>query len=140
VALPGDLPLVPCDPVLIEQTLINLLENAAKYGAGSIDVGATFTAAEVVVEVADRGPGVPAGEERRIFEKFQRGAREGSPDGVGLGLTICRAIVAAHGGRIWVSNRDGGGASFRFALPIEGEALPMPAPESTDAPLQEPIA
>jgi two-component system, OmpR family, sensor histidine kinase KdpD len=140
VTLPANLPLVPCDAVLIEQTLINLLENAAKYGAGRIDIGATSTAGEVIVEVADRGPGVPAGEERRIFDKFQRGARDGSPDGVGLGLTICRAIVAAHGGRLWVSNRDGGGASFRFALPIEGAPPPMPAPELTDAPSQEQLA
>lgn len=133
VDLPADLPLVACDAVLIEQTLINLLENAAKYSDGAIDINAGVEAGEVVVEVADRGPGVPTGQERRVFEKFQRGAREGSPDGVGLGLTICRAIVAAHGGRIWVSNREGGGASFRFALPIEGEAPAMPALEPPDS-------
>jgi two-component system, OmpR family, sensor histidine kinase KdpD len=129
VELAAELPLVPCDAVLIEQTLINLLENAAKYSAGPIDLGATATAGEVVVSVEDRGPGVPAGDETRIFEKFQRAAHEGSPDGVGLGLTICRAIVAAHGGRIWVEGREGGGAAFRFTLPIDGTAPPLPAAE-----------
>jgi two-component system, OmpR family, sensor histidine kinase KdpD len=129
VDLPRDLPLVPCDAVLIEQTLINLLENAAKYSTGGIDVGASFHQKEVVVEVADHGPGIAAGQEKRIFEKFQRAGREGNPEGVGLGLTICRAIVSAHGGRIWVQNRGGGGASFRFALPIEGEAPALPLAE-----------
>ena len=72
---------------------------------------------EVVVEVADRGVGIPSGEESRIFDKFYRvkPAREG---GVGLGLTICRGIVEAHGGRIWAENRPGGGALFRFTIPL----------------------
>jgi two-component system, OmpR family, sensor histidine kinase KdpD len=129
VDLPRDLPLVPCDAVLIEQALINLLENAAKYSTGPLEVSAALRGEEVVVEVADRGPGIPPGEEGRIFEKFHRAVREGSAEGVGLGLTICRAIVAAHGGRIWAQNREGGGAAFRFALPIEGEPPPLPAPE-----------
>jgi two-component system sensor histidine kinase KdpD len=129
VEMPADLPLVPCDAVLIEQTLINLLENAAKYSTGAIDISAGFTSGEVVVEVADRGPGIPPGEEKRVFEKFQRATHEGNPDGVGLGLTICRAIVAAHGGRIWVTSRAGKGAAFRFALPVDGEAPPLPASE-----------
>jgi two-component system sensor histidine kinase KdpD len=129
VELARDLPLVPCDAVLIEQTLINLLENAAKYSTGSIDLAATEREREVVVEVADRGPGVPPGQEQRVFEKFQRAGREGGPEGVGLGLTICRAIVSAHGGRIWVENRVGGGASFKFALPVEGTPPELPASE-----------
>jgi two-component system sensor histidine kinase KdpD len=122
VDLPRELPLVPCDAVLIEQVLINLLENAAKYSTGAIDISASVRGREVVVDVADRGPGIAEGQEKRIFDKFQRAGREGNPEGVGLGLTICRAIVSAHGGRIWVQNRAGGGASFQFALPIEGEA------------------
>ena len=73
----------------------------------------------MVVTVADRGPGVPAGEEERVFEKFQRvGSTAGT--GVGLGLTICRGIVTAHGGRIWVERRPGGGSLFRFTIPIVG--------------------
>ena len=69
--------------------------------------------------MADRGPGVASGDEERVFEKFFR-AREGQ-GGVGLGLTICRGIATAHGGRMTVENRPGGGAIFRFTLPIQGE-------------------
>ena len=125
VSLPPDLPLVPMDGVLIEQVFVNLLENAAKYTpAGTpIDISAAALDGVVRVDVMDRGPGVPAGEERRIFEKFYRVAGEGPASGVGLGLTICRGIVTAHGGRIWVENRTGGGALFRFTLPL-GSAPP----------------
>jgi two-component system sensor histidine kinase KdpD len=121
ISLPEDLPLVPFDATLIELVLINLLENAAKYGADPLELGATASRGELVVEVADRGPGVPVGQESRIFDKFHRAIREGGAGGVGLGLAICRAIVTAHGGRIWVRNRDGGGASFQFSLPFEGK-------------------
>lgn len=137
VELPADLPLVPCDAILIEQTLFNLLENAAKYSTQAIDVSASLQGTQVVVEVADRGAGIPAGQESRLFEKFQRGVREGHADGVGLGLTICRAIVAAHGGRIWAHNREGGGASFEFALPIEGEAPKVPSSEALQPHVEE---
>jgi two-component system sensor histidine kinase KdpD len=118
--IPSDLPLVPLDAALIEQVLINLLENATKYSpAGTpIDVAARAGGDAVEIEIADRGPGVPAQDVNRIFEKFYR-AREGEGGGVGLGLTICRGIVHAHGGRIWVENVPGGGASFRFTLPLE---------------------
>jgi two-component system sensor histidine kinase KdpD len=119
---PQDLPMVKIDGVLMEQVVINLLENAAKYApSGSvIEVSASAGDKEVVVEVADRGQGIPMGEEVRIFDKFYRAkpAREG---GVGLGLTICRGIIEAHGGRIWAENRTGGGAVFRFAIPLSEE-------------------
>jgi two-component system sensor histidine kinase KdpD len=118
-AFPADLPLVLVDGVLLEQVAINLVENAAKYApAGSaIDLSASASNRDVIVEVADRGPGIPLGEETRIFDKFYRAkpAREG---GVGLGLTICRGIVEAHGGHIWAENRSGGGALFRFSIPL----------------------
>jgi two-component system sensor histidine kinase KdpD len=68
----------------------------------------------------DRGPGVPADLLDKIFEKFYRLPRESAGSGAGLGLAICRGIVQAHGGRIWAENRVGGGAAFRFALPLEG--------------------
>jgi two-component system, OmpR family, sensor histidine kinase KdpD len=120
--LPPDLPLVPLDSVLIEQVLVNLLENALKYTpAGSpIDITARAAPKMVTVEVADRGPGLADGDEQRIFDKFYRAARADAPGGVGLGLTICRAIVEAHGGRIWAENRPDGGVVFRFTLPVEG--------------------
>ncbi len=122
-SIPADLPLVPFDAILIEQVLINLLENATKYSpAGSpIDVRAFARENEVEVEVADRGPGVARQDAERVFDKFYR-VREGEGGGVGLGLTICRGIVSAHGGRIWVDERTGGGAAFRFTLPLEGSS------------------
>jgi two-component system sensor histidine kinase KdpD len=117
-----DLPPVPMDDVLVEQVLINLLENAAKYTppGTEIDVRAWADDGRAMVEVADHGPGLAAGDESRIFEKFYRRADPQS-QGAGLGLAICRAIVEAHGGRIWAENRADGGAAFRFFLPIEGE-------------------
>jgi two-component system, OmpR family, sensor histidine kinase KdpD len=84
----------------------------------------------VRVDVADRGPGIPPGEEERIFEKFHRGGKEAG-GGVGLGLTICRGIVTAHGGRIWAENRPGGGAVIHFTLPLAG--APPPAIPSEPA-------
>jgi two-component system sensor histidine kinase KdpD len=128
IDLPADLPLVPCDALLVELLLINLLENAAKYSEAKIELKATLLSGEVLVEVNDRGSGIPRDQELRVFEKFHRAVREGSPGGVGLGLAISRAVVAVHGGRIWAQNREGGGASFRFTLPIEGEP-----PKLTDA-------
>lgn len=121
--LPADLPLVPFDSVLIELVLTNLLENATKYTpqGSPIDVSAVSRDGEVETEVADRGPGVAIEDAERVFEKFYR-VREGEGGGVGLGLTICRGIINAHGGRIWVAPRDGGGALFRFTLPLESEA------------------
>ena len=117
IRLQKDLPLVPFDPLLLEQVLMNLLVNAIKYTPpqSKIDISAVVKGHEVLVELADRGPGIPSEDADRIFEKFVRGPSTG---GIGLGLTICRAIVAAHGGRIWAENRPGGGAVFRFTLPI----------------------
>ena len=119
--LPEDLPLILFDTLLIEQVLMNLLDNALKYSPQGtpIELSATVKGNEVLVEIADRGPGIPPGSDERIFEKFVRGAATGG--GIGLGLTICRAIVAAHEGRIWAEDRPGGGAIFRFTLPLEGE-------------------
>ncbi len=125
--IPEDLPLAPFDAVLIEQVFINLLENAAKHTppGTAIDVTAGVRDRVIEIEVADRGPGVAIEEAERIFEKFYR-VHEREGGGVGLGLTICRGIVRAHGGRIWAEERLGGGASFRFTLPLE-EATPEDA-------------
>jgi len=127
-ALPPDLPSAPLDSVLIEQVLINLLENAIKYTPphSPIEISATATRDAVTIQVADRGPGIPPGDEQRIFEKFYRARSGNGSGGVGLGLTICRGIVEAHGGRLWVENRPGGGAVFRFTLPLEGMPPEMP--------------
>lgn len=131
VQIPAGLPLVLCDDVLIEQLLVNLLENAIKYSppSGAIEVSVRDSAEEVVVTVADRGPGIPESEKERVFEKFHRVAQSHPAGGVGLGLAICRSIVAAHGGRIWAEDREGGGAAFRFALPRGDESAQMPPKE-----------
>ncbi len=119
-SLPPDLGLVPLDSVLIEQVIVNLLENVVKYtpAQSAVSISGRFREGEVEIEVADRGPGVTPSETTRIFDKFVRSRHD--KGGAGLGLTICRGIVVAHGGRIWVEERAGGGASFRFTLPIVG--------------------
>jgi two-component system, OmpR family, sensor histidine kinase KdpD len=121
VALPHDLPLLRVDAVLIEQVLANLLENAAKYtpAHSPIEVSAQVLAGRIAIEVADRGPGIPAGEEVRVFDKFHRVHPESAQSGVGLGLAIAKAIVIAHGGSITAANRAGGGAVFRVELPAD---------------------
>ena len=127
VELPADLPLVPIDAVLIEQLLINLVENAIKYaGSGPIEVCGRATAGGLEITVADHGPGVPAGSEGRLFEKFYRAAQGAGTRGAGLGLAICRAIATAHGGEISVHNREGGGAVFTVRLPITGTPPTVP--------------
>jgi two-component system sensor histidine kinase KdpD len=116
-----DLPLVPLDDILIEQVLINLLENAAKHTptGTAVSLRAQASHGDLLVEVCDTGPGIPTGEESKIFAKFYRGTGA-SRGGAGLGLAICRGIVEAHGGRIWAENRADKGAAFRFTLPLAG--------------------
>ncbi len=118
ISLPEDLPLVSFDPLLIEQVLVNLIDNAIKYTPQEtpIELSAYVQDGEMIVEIEDRGAGIPAGEEEKIFDKFVRGSATGG--GIGLGLTICRAIITAHGGWIRAENRQGGGAIFRFSLPL----------------------
>ncbi len=117
VDMPGDLPLARIDAALIEQALANLLENAARHTPPRtlVRLRAHVHANELVVSVEDFGPGLPAGDLESLFEKFRHGGR----GGVGLGLAICRAIVALHGGRIWAERLPGVGTAFRFSLPLE---------------------
>jgi two-component system sensor histidine kinase KdpD len=126
--VPEDMPLVRFDAVLIERVLCNLLENAVKYtpSGSRIEVAASVHGNWARLTVADDGPGIPGGRERAIFEKFTRGEKESATPGVGLGLAICRAIVAAHGGTIDVGRSTLGGAGFVVALPLE------PAPAGPD--------
>lgn len=138
VQLPVDLPLVACDAVLIERVLANLLENAGKYTpAGSpieIDARVMDGGQAVALAVRDHGPGLPAGREETLFEKFARGPTEAATPGVGLGLAICRAIVEAHGGRIQAASLPDGGARFSFTLPAgEPPALDDEAEAALDA-------
>lgn len=117
--VPSELPLVLIDGSAIEQVLTNLIDNALEYTPPetAIEVAARVEGNGLAVEVADRGPGLPPGTEKRVFDKFYRASQKRR--GIGLGLAICRGIVEAHGGTIIASNRPGGGACFRFTLPLD---------------------
>jgi two-component system sensor histidine kinase KdpD len=121
------LSLIHVDAVLIEQLLVNLIENAAKYSPpdAAIEVSARETRGVVELEVADRGRGFAPGDEKRVFDLFYRGSSV-NPDrrGTGIGLAICRAIAEVHGGRINAANRPGGGALVSISLPHT--AVPPP--------------
>jgi two-component system sensor histidine kinase KdpD len=115
------LPLLRMDGLLIEQVMINLLENAAEYTPSdtTITISAVTFKPDIRVIVSDNGPGIPKGEEERIFDKFYGGEAGGvDQKGGGLGLAICRGIIHAHGGKIWAQNSPEVGAMFIFTLPI----------------------
>jgi two-component system sensor histidine kinase KdpD len=132
--IPADLPLVPLDGVLMEQMLLNLLDNALRHTPPRtpIEIAAALDDDHVSLEVADRGPGVPAGDEARVFDRFYRGRPGVAEGGVGLGLTVCRGIVEAHGGRIEAVNRPGGGVAFRVTLPLGEKPPVIPTEEGAD--------
>ncbi|HSQ60902.1 MAG TPA: DUF4118 domain-containing protein [Acidobacteriota bacterium] len=136
VAGVAGLPLVPLDDVLFEQVVRNLIENAQKYSPADspIEITAAVEGAWLRLDVADRGPGVPAGEEGRLFDKFYRAPNAFGRPGAGLGLTICKGFVEAHGGTLAAAPRDGGGLVFTVRLPLEGEP---PVVESEEAPARE---
>jgi two-component system, OmpR family, sensor histidine kinase KdpD len=132
VNLPADLPLISVEPTLIVQILSNLLENAAKYTppGTTITICAAARAEGVMISVADNGPGFPAGDPERLFDKFQRGRSESNIVGVGLGLAICRAAANLHGGDIRALNNPGGGARFEISLPVTGPSEALTATEA----------
>ena len=123
----GELPSVRGDRDRLQQVLTNLLDNAVKYSpAGEeVRVNAFQQDSRVRIEVSDRGPGVPADQQRMIFEKFGRGQSAGSPGkpGTGLGLFIARSIAEAHGGSVEVSSATQGGATFTLTLPRSRRGL-----------------
>jgi two-component system sensor histidine kinase KdpD len=112
--------LIYVDAVLLQQVMVNLLDNADKYSPAGlpIDISVETTPLGLSIAVADRGPGIPDSLQQKVFDKFFRVNEESAQSGVGLGLSICRAIVEAHGGKIQVTNRSGGGTLFQFYLPI----------------------
>ncbi|MBI5958694.1 MAG: sensor histidine kinase KdpD, partial [Chloroflexi bacterium] len=116
----GTLPPVAVDLVLAAQALVNLVDNAVKYSPADtpIDIRAYADDGQVVIEVSDRGAGIPSEEFEHIFDKFYRVQQMSDTSGTGLGLSISRGIVELHGGRIWASNRSGGGTTFSITLPI----------------------
>jgi two-component system sensor histidine kinase KdpD len=126
--VPATAAMVLVDPLLLEQLLVNLLENAARHTPPGTEVLVRADAGPggLELEVADGGPGFAPGEEDRVFERFHRGGRAAG-QGAGLGLAIARAIAAVHGGTLRASARSGGGASFRLQLPASGASPPVPA-------------
>ncbi len=114
-----NLPPVMVDQDMIRRVVTNLLENASKYSpaGGNIEVGAHCQADLVYIWVQDHGPGIPASEHERIFDKFTRLKSENGPKGLGIGLAYCRLAIQAHGGRVWVESELGVGSRFIFTLP-----------------------
>ncbi len=105
----------------MDQVFTNLIENAVRHApdGSEIDVAFGVAATVVRVRVTDRGPGIPPEERERVFEAFYRGSVSPERPGSGLGLAIVRAIVLAHGGRVWIEEPDGGGTTVVLEVPIE---------------------
>jgi len=121
---------VNADPERVQQVLTNLLDNAAKNSAPEtpIDVSVTTAGRDVEVSVTDRGAGIPSDELSRVFDKFVRG-RATDTRGTGLGLYICKRIIAAHGGRIWADSEPGG-TTLTFSLPMVSAPTEPPAADA----------
>jgi two-component system sensor histidine kinase KdpD len=117
--IPQNFPLVEIDAVLFERVFSNLIGNAVKYAGESkpLRILAIEYPDEIRIMIEDEGPGIPQQLQSIVFEKFKRGDEESSQPGVGLGLSICKAIVEAHGGRIWIENNEPTGARFVIAIP-----------------------
>jgi two-component system sensor histidine kinase KdpD len=122
--LPEDLPPVELDYLQMDQVLTNLIENAVRYTPpeSPIEVSAQVDGEQMVISVADHGPGIPQADKERVFDKFYRvlGTQRNAATipGSGLGLAVSKGLVEAHGGHIWVEDRPGGGSIFRFTLPV----------------------
>lgn len=123
ISIPDELIMIPVDGTLIEQVLVNLLDNAIKHTPDGSEIFLSVVPEEnfVVFEVSDNGPGIPEGDVIHIFNRFYKSEKTTNTirSGIGLGLTICKSIVEAHGGSISARNKPAGGAVFRFSLPIK---------------------
>jgi PAS domain S-box-containing protein len=122
IDLPDQLPLVNVDAKRIVQVLVNLVKNASAYApeGTEINIKASVCGKFVQINVKDAGPGIPMGDRKNIFKAFMRGrGQENSfPNGAGLGLAICKGLVEAHGGRIWIRNMNSPGTTFAFTIPL----------------------
>ena len=119
LASPPGLPAVSGDATYVEQVVRNLLSNAAKYSppGTEIEVGLELAGDEVICRVLDQGPGFRAGERKDLFDLFYRSpTTSAQAAGAGIGLFVCRRLIAGMGGRIWATRRPGGGSEFAFAL------------------------
>ncbi len=120
-------PIAPCwargDPGAVARIVRILLDNALRFApeGSAIAVAPGFSGDRAVIDVADRGPGVPASERERIFQRFERGSRTGGEGGFGLGLAIGRELATRQGGRLELRHAPAGGARFRLSLPAEPE-------------------
>lgn len=137
VDLPDDLPMVRGDEVLLEQVLGNVLGNAIKYSPDGSEIGITAQANgnRLVLSISDEGPGLPAGEEQRVFEKFYRSVSTRHVSGTGLGLAICKGIVDLHGGEISAASRTDGknGAIVLISLPLPERSVSDTSTKSQSA-------
>ena len=138
VHLDGPGPYVRADPAALEQVLANLLDNAVKYSGPIKEITVRVWAERslAIVEIADRGVGVPVADQARIFERFYRAPSAAHRPGFGLGLPIVRELVHAHGGRVNMTSVPGVGSTFRVSLPrVAAAAIPQPSPalESPEA-------
>jgi two-component system sensor histidine kinase KdpD len=117
--VPEEIPLALVDHTLIEQAVAKLLANAGSHTPARlpIEIDAEYTNDHLFISVSDRGPGIPVEATERLFEKFYRGDNR-KTGGLGLGLSIARGLIEAHGGRLTAENRDGGGARFTIRLPV----------------------
>ncbi len=140
IDIPSTLPSIQMNASQIERVVVNLVENAIKYSPPGTPIGVSARvtrAGELQLSFEDEGPGVPAADRERIFEPFFRDqmARKSNVSGHGLGLAICQSIVLAHGGRIDVNDRPGGGACFSVFLPATVPADSRSASGSRNIPL-----
>ena len=122
IHFPDHLPSVHVDPIRIERVVHNLVENAIKYSpqGGDINIDCVHDNGEVVISVTDHGIGIAPEDQRRLFQSFQRLDVQKRHDisGVGLGLRVCRILVEAHNGRIWLKSEPGKGSTFLFSIPL----------------------
>ncbi len=129
--LPANLPPIYVDAKRIAQVLVNLVRNAATYApkGTEINISANARGDFVQVNVSDQGPGIPSADHKRVFKAFRRGATvENSPvQGAGLGLAICKGLVEAHGGRIWIKKKSSPGATISFTIPLVPRQIPVDA-------------
>jgi len=120
VAIPETIPSVVVDPIRVERIMFNLVENAIKYSpkGGEVKISADQTGDNIIVRVTDHGPGITLDDQKKLFQSFEQLdiSNRRAMQGVGLGLKVCRTLVEAHGGRIWVESEPGKGSSFCFTL------------------------
>lgn len=135
ICVPDDMPLVPADPVQLDQVFTNLITNSVKYApaGSSVRISAQPVDEEFArVQVRNESPQLPADDLERIFDKFYRVTQVNKVVGTGLGLSICKGVIEAHGGRIWATNAEGArGVVFNFTLPLmwDGAGPNLPPPE-----------